>query len=114
MTHSVGMLTINSVDVLAAGKLYTVINICLVTESGVMSNEKKGYSMAKLIESDLWRKRYFERNGPSDDELKEEVSAGRLRGVIMCGKVYLADDALFNNEPWQPTVPSSNPLLAAR
>lgn len=69
--------------------------------------------MAKLLESDLFRKRYFERGGPSDTELKADIEAGKLRGAILCGRVYVADDALFNNEPWQAATPSKNPLLAA-
>lgn len=68
--------------------------------------------MAKLLEADLFRKRYFERAGPSDDELRAEIEAGKLRGTIVCGRVYVADDALHNSAPWAPEQPSRNPLLA--
>lgn len=69
--------------------------------------------MAKLLEPDTFRRRYFERGGPSDEELERDVAAGKLRGTIVCGRVWIADDALFNKEPWQPEKPNRNPLLAA-
>jgi hypothetical protein len=69
--------------------------------------------MAKLLEADVFRKRYFERGGPTDQELIEAVSKGDMRGTIVCGRVYIADDALFNKEPWSPEKPSKNPLLMA-
>lgn len=69
--------------------------------------------MAKLLEAETFRRRYFERGGPSDEELERDVIEGKLRGTILCGKVWIADDALFNKEPWQPTAPTKNPLLRA-
>ena len=69
--------------------------------------------MPRLLDADLFRRRYFERGGPSDDALRKDIEAGNLRGAIVCGQVYVADDALYNNEPWQPEKPSKNPLLAA-
>lgn len=69
--------------------------------------------MAKLLDPDIFRKRYFERGGPTDDELLQGVKDGVIRGTIVCGRVYVADDALYNREPWQPEKPSTNPLLAA-
>lgn len=69
--------------------------------------------MPKLLEPETFRRRYFERGGPSDEELKQGIANGTVRGAVICGKVYVADDALFNKEPWQPKKRSNNPLLAA-
>ncbi len=69
--------------------------------------------MAKLLDADTFRRRYFERDAPSDDDLRSEIEAGRLRGSVVCNQVYVADDALFNKEPWQPAQRKHNPLLAA-
>ena len=69
--------------------------------------------MAKLLEPDTFRRRYFESNAPSDEDLAEAVRAGTMRGTIVCGKVWIADDALFNKEPWQPEKRSNNPILMA-
>lgn len=69
--------------------------------------------MAKLLETDAFRRRYFESKGPTDDELEQAVESGTMRGTIVCGKVWIADDALYNKEPWQPEKKSRNPLLRA-
>ena len=69
-------------------------------------------AMAKLLDANTFRRRYFEQGGPSDDDLEREITTGALRGTIICGKPWIADDALFNNEPWQPSKKSKNPLLA--
>ena len=69
--------------------------------------------MPKLLEPDTFRKRYFERGGPTDEELKQGIENGTVRGTIICGQIYVADDALFNQEPWQPEKKITNPLLMA-
>ena len=66
---------------------------------------------AKLIEADLFRRRYFEREGPSDEELEADIKANKIRGSIVCGRIYIADDALYNKEPWQPEKRRINPIL---
>lgn len=69
--------------------------------------------MPKLLEPETFRRRYFERGGPTDEELEQGIKDGTVRGSIVCGQIWIADDALFNNDPWQPEKPSINPLLAA-
>lgn len=70
--------------------------------------------MAKLIDPDTFRHRYFERVAPTDEELRAGIETGKIRGCILAGKIWVADDALHNSEPWRPEVTTQNPLLAGR
>lgn len=69
--------------------------------------------MAKLLDTDTFRRRYFEQGGPTDADIERDITSGTLRGRIIGGKPWVADDALFNNEPWQPEKKTKNPLLVA-